>query len=73
MPKERNGGQGIKPLPTFLYYVTETVTETGVLCLICIIHKMTLLTETAIESVESASKISLRGLATQVRNRGSQQ
>jgi len=30
-----------------LHTVNETETETGVLCLICIIHKMTLQTETA--------------------------
>jgi hypothetical protein len=34
---------------------------------------MTPVTETALESGESVAKISLRGLATQFRNRGSQQ
>lgn len=52
--------------------VNETVTETGVLCLICIIHKHTPVTETALLSRESSTKISLWGIATQFRNRGSQ-
>jgi predicted adenine nucleotide alpha hydrolase (AANH) superfamily ATPase len=53
--------------------VIETETETGVLCLICIIHKMTPVIETALESGESVAKISLQGLATQVLNPDSQQ
>ncbi len=52
--------------------VNETETETGVLCLICIIHNLTLLTETALERGDSSTKISLRGLATQVLNPDSQ-
>ncbi len=58
--------------PFFYYFVIETVTETGVLCLICIIHNLTLLTETPSGRSVSRVEMCLRCLTTQVHDPDSQ-
>lgn len=59
--------------PFFYYFVNETVTETGVLCLICIFHKMTPVTETALLRGRRGDMLCLRCFAAQVLDRDSQQ
>ena len=70
--KEKAAEQAANFVPQ-LKAVNETQTETGVLCIICIIHKNTLETETPRIESRRGGIISLRCLATQVQDRDSQQ
>lgn len=67
------GQFGISERGKNIKIINETQTETGVLCLICSIHKYTLATETAHVRGRRRGKMSLQCLATRLRDRVRQQ